>query len=327
MAASKLFWSARAAAEGQQSAALTPSTGPEGLSAEFVEGTDVVYPAPGGGLLRVPVGGGAPAELLGDADGQIAYWSAAGQQWVRTTAAPADGEVPAWDATAGEWLFRPVAGVSADKADHFMLGQSSVSGNESVGTVGDLRWKTVFGTTTGNVSQVTSEDGHPGIVILASAAASGLFTMYLGDLAAAEDFISPENIDFCEWVVRARAGRTRFGLGSDPDVSNLGNDGIVITPDSATDPNYRVLSRQGGSSTVVVTDVPVGYGGPWLTWRIQRVSAAVWRVFANGVLKAEFDSGNGDFVPGAAIQPAAQAVGTGVSGQIDIDSFFFKSTL
>jgi hypothetical protein len=42
----------------------------------------LTYPAPGGGLLRVPVGGGAPAPLIGLESGQLVAWDAAAGQWV-----------------------------------------------------------------------------------------------------------------------------------------------------------------------------------------------------------------------------------------------------
>jgi hypothetical protein len=46
--------------------------------------TILTYPAPGGGLLRVPVAGGAPAPLNGTATGQIVSWDAIAGQWVVT---------------------------------------------------------------------------------------------------------------------------------------------------------------------------------------------------------------------------------------------------
>lgn len=67
----------------------------------------LTYPAPGGGLLRVPVGGGAPAPLLGSASGQLAFWDAVAGQWV-VSDTPAAGNVPVWSAALNKWVMTPL---------------------------------------------------------------------------------------------------------------------------------------------------------------------------------------------------------------------------
>jgi hypothetical protein len=64
----------------------------------------LTYPAPGGGLLRVPVGGGAPAPLNGSASsGQLVSWDNAAGQWVLTDVPPAFAS-PVWSSTLNKWL-------------------------------------------------------------------------------------------------------------------------------------------------------------------------------------------------------------------------------
>lgn len=109
----RLFWSPNAGREKQQSAPLNASNNPLEQTAEFVQPADIVYPAPGGGLLRVPPPGGAPAaQMFGTLPGQLTYYSQASGQWVPTATQPANGQIATWDATAGAWVFinRPTLG-------------------------------------------------------------------------------------------------------------------------------------------------------------------------------------------------------------------------
>jgi hypothetical protein len=64
----------------------------------------LTYPAPGGGLLRVPVGGGAPAPLNGSAaSGQLVTWDNSAGQWVLTDVPPSFAS-PVWSSTLNKWL-------------------------------------------------------------------------------------------------------------------------------------------------------------------------------------------------------------------------------
>lgn len=62
------------------------------------------YPAPGGGLLRVPVGGGAPAPFNGSAaSGQLISWDNSAGQWVLTDVPPSFAS-PVWSSAQNKWL-------------------------------------------------------------------------------------------------------------------------------------------------------------------------------------------------------------------------------
>jgi hypothetical protein len=64
----------------------------------------LTYPAPGGGLLRVPVGGGAPVPLNGSgANGQLVSWDNSAGQWVLTDVPPSFAS-PVWSSTLNKWL-------------------------------------------------------------------------------------------------------------------------------------------------------------------------------------------------------------------------------
>lgn len=65
----------------------------------------VTYPAPGGGYLRVPSGGGSPEQVQGTAAGQLAFWKSSSGLWLPTPTAPSDQQCPVWNAAAQEWRF------------------------------------------------------------------------------------------------------------------------------------------------------------------------------------------------------------------------------
>jgi len=71
-----------------------------------------VYPAPGGGVLRVPVGGGAAAPLAGTSNGQLFFWDQTAGRWTFPSAAPADDQLPQWDAATNTWTFIPLPSIA-----------------------------------------------------------------------------------------------------------------------------------------------------------------------------------------------------------------------
>ena len=74
--------------------------------------TIITYPAPGGGLLRVPVGGGAPAPLLGTARGQLVFWDQIAGQWV-VSETPVNSAVPVWSTALNKWVLQAASGVQS----------------------------------------------------------------------------------------------------------------------------------------------------------------------------------------------------------------------
>jgi hypothetical protein len=99
----RLFWSPNAGPAGQQSQALQPGQNLQGQQAVAVDPSDLVFPAPGGGLLRVPVGGGAAAQLSGTANGQLVFWDGNAGQWV-VSGTPSDGQLPVWSAALNAYV-------------------------------------------------------------------------------------------------------------------------------------------------------------------------------------------------------------------------------
>lgn len=82
--------------------------GPSGPPADV----EVDYPPPGGGLLRVPVGGGVPEEMRGSIAGQLTYWKHSSGLWLPTDTGPSDGQSPVWNAAGEEWEYDTLGGLS-----------------------------------------------------------------------------------------------------------------------------------------------------------------------------------------------------------------------
>lgn len=78
---------------------------PARSTAREIDPSDVVYPAPGGGTLRVPVGGGAAAPVNGTLNGQLWQYDATAGLWLPTPTAPVNGDIPIWDAAGNTWTF------------------------------------------------------------------------------------------------------------------------------------------------------------------------------------------------------------------------------
>lgn len=102
----RLFWSSLAGPVGNTVSLLNAQGQlPVGAQAQLVDGSDINYPAPGGGLLRVPPGGGPAAQMLGTLAGQLTYYDAAAGLWLPTPTAPSNGQVAQWDSVAATWKF------------------------------------------------------------------------------------------------------------------------------------------------------------------------------------------------------------------------------
>lgn len=61
---------------------------------------------PGGGLLRVPAGGGNVEEMRGSINGQLVYWSQSAGLWLPTPTGPSNGQIPFWNAAGNAWGYR-----------------------------------------------------------------------------------------------------------------------------------------------------------------------------------------------------------------------------
>lgn len=80
--APRLFWNAPASPDGAEFESLSAHGVPVRQGCSPVEGSDVSFPAPGGGVALVEVGGGGLFELRGTSDGQTLTWDAGSGQWV-----------------------------------------------------------------------------------------------------------------------------------------------------------------------------------------------------------------------------------------------------
>lgn len=130
------FWSAPAAPTGFQSQLYAENIGAQRAESQLIDPSDVVYPAPGGGTLRVPVGGGAAAPINGTGNGQLWFYDAAAGLWLPSSS-PGDNQVPRWNAALNRYDF--VEHTSPGDLQPFDLEASTVALYDfSTGTFNDL---------------------------------------------------------------------------------------------------------------------------------------------------------------------------------------------
>lgn len=120
-----LYWTTTSGPAGQEVSLISPQQQPIRQRAAALDPADLVYPAPGGGLLRVPVGGGAAAPMQGAIAGQLILWDAVAGQWRPTAAGPtASGQAPVWNAATQDYVF-------AGNGVQSQIGWAPVSGGVS----------------------------------------------------------------------------------------------------------------------------------------------------------------------------------------------------
>lgn len=105
------FWAAPTAPLGRLVQLQADNIAPQNAAALLIDPSDVLYPPPGGGLLRVPGGGGAAVPVNGTANGQIWYYDHAAGLWVPSTA-PAANQSPRWNAALNrfDWVSFAIPG-------------------------------------------------------------------------------------------------------------------------------------------------------------------------------------------------------------------------
>ena len=102
----RAFWSPDAGPVGNSLGLLNDAgQPPQRSTARLIDPSDVTYPAPGGGMLRVPVGGGAAAPINGSINGQLWYYNQTTGLWALTPAGPSNLQVPQWNAAQNRYDF------------------------------------------------------------------------------------------------------------------------------------------------------------------------------------------------------------------------------
>lgn len=131
-----LYWTATSGPVGQEVSLINPGLPPVRQRASLLDPSDIIYPAPGGGMLRVPVGGGTAAPVNGSSNGQLWSYDANAGLWV-LTGAPADNQIARWNATLNQYDF--VEYTNPGDLQPFDLEGSSVALYDfSAGTLNDL---------------------------------------------------------------------------------------------------------------------------------------------------------------------------------------------
>lgn len=209
-----------------------------------------------------------------------------------------------------EWrLFGDIEAIPVNVAlliqDRFIGGALSVTGTNADANVGQLQWNTVRDSQDGTVTRVASQSDHPGIVRLTGHPTLGSRqSMYLGHAAVSGSVVQFDEVAFMEFTVRNVQNRFRFGVGDDAAAAGFGNNRIVIGSDADISAVWVVGVANAGVATTVTTTVPITNN--WIVWRIEFISSAELRFFADEVLIATITTNVPSF--SALMAPSLQVV-------------------
>lgn len=297
--------------------------------ASFIDSTDITYPPPGGGLLRVPVGGGQAAEMLGTLPGQLTFWKSSQGLWLPTPTAPTDRQIPVWDATAEEWVFTSdVTQLYRGRLfDSFLGGRvSALSAQNQAAGIGDLGWN--FDTTgaTAGLARVTGT-GMAGAYSI-TANNGPIVAATLGPSTGAGGGFSIDGVNYVEFKgildsAGGANGESRMGICSGALSSQMGQNAFFVASDPAISGGaVRAISRATSVSTTFVT---AALAAQLHTYRFTRISATSWSFSLDGVVLTTFTAGQ---VPAAAtlMVPAVvaqAAVGGAMATTIDNFDLFY----
>ncbi|MCS7126551.1 MAG: hypothetical protein NZ929_06565 [Aigarchaeota archaeon] len=178
-----------------------------------------------------------------------------------------------WDSLDGYWM-----------SDHFNAGSTET------GEIGELGWQT----TTGTISQQSSEAGRPGIYRATTGTTSGnVANIVLPSFIHSSDKFE---IRVAVRVPTVTSVKVKIGLTSlatDGDIGASEN-GIFFHFDPSANANWRAVTVSAGTSTITATDISVSANTWYLLTIIRRTIArdGVNRVefYVNNVLKATHTS-------------------------------------
>lgn len=289
-----LYWSCPEPREGQRGELLNQGMGPLQALARKIDGTDIVYPAPGGGLLQVPVAGGVADQMKGTLAGQFPMWDLANGLWIPTPTAPSNRQVPIWDSATSRWIFTDDLNVlyRGRLFDSFLGGRTSViSAQNLAAVIGDLSWNFDLTGGTGSVSRVAPTGAQGAYSI--NAGSGAISAIFLGTSIASQGGFNIDDIDYVEWTGYldsaggSSGASSRIGIGTNALSAQGGAAAFFFERDtSLSSGNVRCICRTASANTVVASTL--AGGNVRRAYRITRVAAANWVYTINGTVIATF---------------------------------------
>ena len=178
-----------------------------------------------------------------------------------------------------------------DEFDEFYAGVSGTgTATEAGENIGRLEWRmTANGTAASTSPQGVA--GHPGIIRLVTGATSGNDTrLHLGN-AATDDIFRAQDIQYMATLVRPidiTSNRIKFGLGvdlADGTVGAWGADGVFFEFDTATNANWRTITRAASTNTLNTSGVALA-NNDWDQLEAFRLTNGNWSFWINETLIA-----------------------------------------
>lgn len=178
-----------------------------------------------------------------------------------------------------------------EEFDEFYTGVLGTgTATEAGESIGRLDWRVTANGTAAN----TSPQGvalHPGIIRLVTGATAGNDTrLHLGN-AATDDIFRAQDIQYMATLVRPvdiTSDRIKFGIGvdlGDGTVGAWGTDGVFFEFDTATNANWRVITRAASTNTLNTSAIAPA-NADWDQLEAFRLTNGNWSFWINETLIA-----------------------------------------
>jgi hypothetical protein len=207
---------------------------------------------------------------------------------------PGDIATLLYDSTSSRWrlLASPYEAGTVVDVDYQQYQEEFLSGVNGTGTateagetVGTWSWRSTANGTAASTSPA-SVAAHPGIIQLVTGSTSGNDTrLHLGN-AATDDIYPFQDVRYFGFLVRTTdntSNRIKVGLGvdlGDGTVAALGSDGIFFEFDTATNANWRTVTRAASTSTTNTSSVAIT-NNEWDLLEAVRLTNGNWAFVAN----------------------------------------------
>ncbi len=201
-----------------------------------------------------------------------------------------------------------------------------LGGGTELGEQGSLGW---FNTAAGTAVYTTTANGssrHVGVIVLQTGTTStNAHGMQLGQ-AATNGIARAQDIEYMGCIVAVPTITTvtvRIGIAQDASSATMGTDGYWFEFDSATNANWRVNTRAGGTSGTLTDTTVAVTAGNWYLLEVFRISSSDLQFYVNGVQRATFSA---NIATTVACSPSFRVI-TGAAAARTLNIDWFKMRL
>jgi len=196
------------------------------------------------------------------------------------------------------------------------------AGSTETGEIGELCWGATAAGTSNN-SPITGTANHPGVLRLQTGTTSGNNSRIHPANSATTATLIPTDIARMRWIISPGTVTTstiKLGFGVDLSVATagaLGSAGAWFEYDSATNANWRTVTRQASTSTTNTSSVAVTASN-WYDLEMVRLQNGNWQFVINKTIVATHSA---NLPTTASLAGALVQTGTSAARIVDVDFY------